>query len=55
MSQIEIIGLGAGDIDQLPLGIYKKIAPCKRGGLGANIGPSSNYGTGKRRHNIFLI
>lgn len=25
MSHIEIIGLGAGDIDQLPLGIYKKM------------------------------
>lgn len=25
MSQIEIIGLGAGDLDQLPYGIYKKL------------------------------
>lgn len=25
MSKIEIIGLGAGDMDQLPLGIYKKL------------------------------
>lgn len=25
MSKIEIIGLGAGDIDQLPLGLYKKL------------------------------
>ncbi|WP_087974039.1 nucleoside triphosphate pyrophosphohydrolase [Oceanobacillus rekensis] len=25
MSKIEIIGLGAGDVDQLPLGIYKKL------------------------------
>ncbi|MFC4024117.1 nucleoside triphosphate pyrophosphohydrolase [Oceanobacillus longus] len=25
MSRIEIIGLGAGDVDQLPLGIYKKL------------------------------
>ncbi|UFU01476.1 nucleoside triphosphate pyrophosphohydrolase (plasmid) [Radiobacillus kanasensis] len=30
MNQIEVIGLGAGDIDQLPLGIYKKLTTSQK-------------------------
>ncbi len=30
MNQITVIGLGAGDINQLPLGVYKKLQSAKR-------------------------